>query len=249
MKNLELKILYEDENFIVADKDKNITVHGGEGIEERKTLLFKIKEYLTIKNGKPPEFIAPSHRIDCNTQGAVFFAKNGDSNSVLKRAFTSGEVLKTYLALLEGKLESTIFVQADIMKSHKKAIVKNMSVLTENFPSREEWFSKKDKNSQTISSTLIFPFKISEDTTLCRVEIWTGRYHQIRAVCEAIGHQVCGDAKYNHDPRDHYHRKTDKKYTEGQMLICKRIDIPALGIAVTSGFDLTTFSDQDHDRT
>ncbi|NUM35776.1 MAG: hypothetical protein HUU50_14625 [Candidatus Brocadiae bacterium] len=235
---MELKILYEDENFIVADKEKDLPVHGGEGIDERKTLIFQIKEHLTLKNGKPPEFITPSHRLDSNTQGAIFLAKNRDSHAVLTHLFSSGGVWKTYLALLEGKLESATFVQADILKSHKKAIVKNICVMAEKFPSREAWLAQKDKNSQTISATLLFPIEIGEDTTLCKIETWTGRYHQIRAICEAIGHQICGDEKYNHDPRDHYRRKTNPKYQEGQMLICKTIDIPTLGIVVTSGFEL-----------
>ncbi len=236
---MTLKILYDDENFIVVDKDKDIPVHGGDEIDEKKTLIFQMKEYLSIKEGKIPEFIHPAHRLDVNTQGPVIFIKNRISATVIRRAFSSGEVLKTYLALLEGRLESPLFIEADIIKnSHKKAIVKNISILTENFPSRKEWLSKKDKHSRELSATLVFPLKMNQDSTLCRVETWTGKYHQIRAVCEAIGHQICGDAKYNHNPRNHYHRKTDEKYPQGQMLLCKKIEIPSIGISVTSGFDL-----------
>ncbi len=239
MKDLLLRILFESDDIIVADKDRNVPVHGGKGIDIQKTLLFQIKRLLTQRTGEAPEFITPAHRLDQNTQGPVFFAKNGNAAKILNREFSSGGVLKTYFALLEGLMDSTVFVQADIIKdSHKKAVVKNKIMMKENFPVREEWLLKKDKNSLTESATVIFPIKTQNDTTLCKVETWTGRYHQIRAVCEAIGHPVCGDTKYNHYPRDHFHRRINEKFPDGQMLICKRIEIPNLGITVISGFDL-----------
>ena len=116
--------------------------------------------------------------------------------------------------------------------------MKNLVSWKENIPSRKEWLAGKDRDSRTISATLIRPVGNHSDTTTCEVETWSGRYHQIRAICEAIGHPVCGDTKYNHDPRHHNHRRTNPMYSLGQMLICKKLEIPALGISVESGFEI-----------
>jgi 23S rRNA pseudouridine955/2504/2580 synthase len=223
----------------VVDKDRATPVHGGLGLKEESTLLFMLKAFLAERDGSAPDFLSPAHRIDMNTLGPVVFAKNRNSLLALIKAFSSGGILKTYRALVEGILSGPLFVQADVRKGgHKKALVSNLLVVKEHFPEHNEWYGSKDKSSTTISATLIYPEKLYDDITLCRVELWSGRYHQIRAICEAIGHPVCGDTKYNHDPRNHYHRKTSNRYPDGQMLLCSAIEIPALGLSVKSRFEL-----------
>ena len=169
----------------------------------------------------------------------VIFARNIETAKVLVSVFTRGEVLKTYLVLLEGKLEKNVFLEADVVKSsHRRSRIRNLKVIENEFPTRKAWLSAKDQSSQTISGTLLVPVENHRDSVLCRAEIWTGRHHQIRAVCEAYGHPVCGDTKYNHHPAHHNKRWTNPAYPSGQMLICKNLEIPSLGILVESGFNL-----------
>lgn len=231
-----MNVLFENEHIIAVDKDRNTAVHGGDGIPENETLLYLVKQHLGTN---VPEFITPAHRLDMNTRGPVLFAKDRETAAVLNRAFSRGEVCKTYSALLEGKLEAPLFIEADIVKNrHKKSDVRNMKVISEDFPNKEDWLAAKDRGSRTVSGTFIKPLDLYGDTTLCSIETWTGRYHQIRAVCEAIGHPICGDNKYNHDPRFYYNRRTSPDYPDNQMLLCKTLELPSLGIKLTSGFEL-----------
>lgn len=232
-------VLYESEDVIIIDKDKEVPVHGGQGIDESCTLLYKVNEYLTQRYNKAPDFIAPMHRIDMNTRGPVLFAKNWAIAKVINQAFSKGEIHKTYLALLEGRLEKPLFIQADILKnSHKRALVKSLKVLDSGFPTRVDWLREKDQTSKTISATVIKPVELYQDTTLCDVDIWTGRYHQIRAVSEAAGYPLCGDTKYNHNPSFHNRRVTNKNYPDRQMLLCRTLEVPCLNLTVSSTFTL-----------
>jgi 23S rRNA-/tRNA-specific pseudouridylate synthase len=234
----ELIILYETDDILAVDKDSRIPVHGGKGIEEGSTLLFQVKRYLEQKNGKIPEFITPVHRIDMNTRGPVLFAKNRDSQKLLVNAFRNGEVSKTYHTLASGNIPGNLFIQADIVKgSHKKSAVKNIE-MKEIAPEKEHWLSDKYNNSKTISATFIRPLEHFEDSTLCEVEIWTGRYHQIRAVFEKIGHPVCGDMKYNKMKTDDFIGRKKNPYPDGMMLVCRKLEIKSLGISITSTFDI-----------
>lgn len=235
-----LKILFENEHLIAVDKDRGIAVHGGESIPREETLLHAVKRYLGTS---PDDFVTPAHRLDRNTRGPVIFAKDRETMASLTRAFACGEAKKTYSALLEGRIDTPLFIEADIVKSrHKKSVVKNMKILSEEIPEKETWLAAKNPKSVTISGTVIRPLAVYGDTTLCSIMIWTGRYHQIRAVCEAIGHPVCGDNKYNHNPRFYYNRRTNPDYPDNQMLLCKTLELPSLGIFLTSSFDLRPVS-------
>lgn len=231
-----LKILFENEHIIAVDKDRNMAVHGGSGIPENETLLYHVKKYLGSAAG---DFVTPAHRLDRNTRGPVLFAKDRETAKLLNRAFSGGKVRKVYHALLGGKLTEPLFIEADVIKGrHKKSKVENLKVRSGDIPNKEEWLLSRNPCSLTDSGTFIRPLQFHGQTTLCSIETWTGRYHQIRAVCEAAGYPVCGDNKYNHDPMFYYNRRTSPDYPDNQMLICKELSLPSLGINLTSGFKL-----------
>ena len=198
-----------------------------------------VQRYLLEKNGCRQEFVCPAHRIDQNTRGPVIFAKNRDAANLVQKAFKEGRVFKTYQALLAGRLSLNLFIQADIFKnSHKKSHVKNLLVKDRDCPLKDEWIAARDNQSVTISATMIKPLQIFETVTFCQIEIWTGRYHQIRAVCEAVGFPVCGDRKYKYNPDRDFYKRNSGIYANHQMLICKTLEIPELKLSVTSGFNL-----------
>lgn len=233
-----LRILHEDSGILIADKDRFMAVHGGLGQPAESTLLHRVRSYLTESSAGAAAIVAPVHRIDLNTRGPVVFGKTRDSIYQLKTLFASGGIEKTYEVLVEGWLAEQLFVEADLIKgTHRTATVRNMVIKEKSIPGRASWLSSKDPSSRTICATLLTPVEVREETTLCRAEIWTGRYHQIRAVCEAVGHPVCGDTRYNHNPRYHNRRYTNPLYPHGQELICRTLVIPALGLSVTSGFE------------
>lgn len=234
----EIRILLETEDYIVVDKDRFLAVHGGKGLPPEKTLLFRLRMFLSGRDGASPDDLRPVHRLDLNTRGPVIFSKNLRMFERLTEMFRSGKVRKTYEVLIEGRLEKAVFLEADLIKtSHRRAVVKNLKS-SESVPDREEWTAQKFSASTTISATVLFPVEPRGENTLSRVELWTGRYHQIRAVCEAAGHPVCGDTLYNHSPAHRNARYTDAAFSDGQMLLCRSIEIPDMGLRAVSGYEL-----------
>ncbi|MCX7821351.1 MAG: RluA family pseudouridine synthase [Brevinematales bacterium] len=208
------EVIYCDENVLVIDKKSGEAVYG-----EKDSVLDK------IKNLNKYDFIVPVHRLDRYTEGVLVFALNYKTSVLLAELFRTNRVNKTYESLLHGKLEKELFVEAKIRRKGNFSEVSEVKVY-KNIPSRKEWLiSKADK-----SGTLIRPIKISNQYTLCSIEIWTGHHHQIRAVCQAINHPVAGDKKYGAiDNFKHY------------LLICKKIEIPELNFSFESKKNLKVF--------
>jgi 23S rRNA-/tRNA-specific pseudouridylate synthase len=223
----DLVILYEDEAMIAVDKDEKTLVHTANRKDYSSALVERVKNYLSLTH-QPSGFLAPVHRIDRNTKGIVLFAKTYIAAKDLSDFFHSGKVKKTYTAVLKGILKDPVFVEADIQRLPEENRVKvtNFSIL-DKAPLKAEWMSRRYVSSKTVSATLIRPLFHLENSTKAEIEIWTGRHHQIRAVCEALGHPVEGDRKYN----------KENNGLKGQSLICKKIILEPLGVVIESKYN------------
>lgn len=228
------RILYEDPRIIIVDKASNTIVHGCRS--DSRTLLEIVRLHLESQTGSTPPFLAPANRLDRNTCGPVVFAKDREMAMELRRLFTQCRVTKTYSACLRGRLMEPLCIEADIIRgSHKRVTVENLSCSHPPFPDKANWFANRAANSSTISATLIVPVASTDETTLVDVEPWTGRHHQIRAVCEAIGYPICGDKKYAR-VKGLKRQKSVRGVWTVQALVCRQLEIAELGLTVTSGF-------------
>ena len=179
--NLDEKIIYEDENILIIDKPKGLLVHGDEK-EKTITLANKVLNYLYYKGEYDPSnkgfTPAPAHRLDRNTSGLVVFAKNLVSLQELEDLFKNKEnIVKEYLALVKGKVDGKLEIDAPLLKDEKTGIVK---------------VSKNGKSALSI----VEKSKFYGDFTLVNVQILTGRTHQIRVHLAYVNHPVIGDSKY-----------------------------------------------------
>ncbi|MDO4690878.1 MAG: RluA family pseudouridine synthase [Fusobacterium sp.] len=180
--NIPLKIIYEDENFILINKKYDMVVHPAYG-NYTGTLVNALMYYtqnLSTVNGK----IRPGiiHRLDKDTSGLIMVAKNNNSHAKLASMFVNKTVHKTYLCIVkgnfseerrEGRIEN--FVGRDIKDRKKMAIVeKNGKIAISNY----KVIQQVDKYS------------------LVEVEIETGRTHQIRIHMKSINHPILGDNIY-----------------------------------------------------
>ena len=168
--NINLDIIYEDENILVINKPANIEVTGENSIT---TILEK--KY---------KFVKPCHRIDRNTLGLVLFAKNQESLDILLNKFKKREIEKHYIATVYGipkikkaKLEAYLF------KDNKKSLV---------------YISDTPKigYQKIITSYTVINENKKNNTSVLDVELETGRTHQIRAHLAHIGLPIIGDGKY-----------------------------------------------------
>jgi 23S rRNA-/tRNA-specific pseudouridylate synthase len=236
----DVRILLCDENLIIVDKPVNCVVHGNTA--GAMILLDALRQFMQSA-GLDVSFLAPSNRLDRNTSGPVVFSRNRETAITLRRLFAQCCIDKTYHALLRGSLTESLFVQADIIKgNHRHASVQNLHIIRSDLPDKSVWFQQRTANSTTISGTLIEPLQTAGTITFAAIYPWTGRFHQIRAVCQAIGFPIQGDKKYmgtrnaEAEPGTrHTRQRTDWTIP---ALICKNLSIPSMNIAVESAASL-----------
>lgn len=182
----KLNILYEDGNIMLLNKRPGVLVHeddeGGEN-----TLIMHVKAYLYGKGEYDPEAeqsFAPAlcNRIDRNTGGIVIAAKNAEALRDMNARIKEGQMRKKYLCLVHGVPKK----QSDVMTAYLRKDSKSNTVEV-----RDRYFDG--------SKEIITGYRVLErrgDSSLCEVELFTGRTHQIRAHMAHIGHALVGDGKY-----------------------------------------------------
>ena len=210
--SLNHPIIYEDENILIINKPRGLLVHGDQD-EQRVTLANEVLNYLYYKGEYDPKENqgfrpAPAHRLDRNTSGLVLFAKNLVSLQELEDLFKDKEEIdKIYLALVKGHLDEPMMIDAPLLKDEKSGLVK---------------ISKLGKSALT----RVEPFKYYDDLSLVKVQIFTGRTHQIRVHLSFKGYPVVGDGKYgdfqlNKEFKDLY--KFDNQFLHAYQIHFKKI--------------------------
>ncbi|MCD6459210.1 RluA family pseudouridine synthase [bacterium] len=180
--NIPLSILYEDDDIIVINKSAGMVVHPAPGNYENtlvNALLFHCKDSLSSINGVLRPGIV--HRLDKDTSGVIIAAKNDPSHKNLALQFTNRLVRKEYLAIVHGTIRAAI-----------KRLIK--LPIGRHPYHRKKMCVRQDSGKQAVSEFQIF--REYDDYTLLKVNIKTGRTHQIRVHLSYIGHPVLGDNEY-----------------------------------------------------
>ena len=180
--NIKIDIVYEDSDIAVINKQAGLVVHPAHGHFSGtlvNALLYHIKDLSGINGEIRPGIV---HRLDKDTSGLIVIAKNDKVHAVLTEMFQEKKIRKTYLAILKGKLnksEGKIVTQIGRDKNDRK----KMTVIDD---------AAKGKNAITnyrvISQNNLF--------TLVKVNIETGRTHQIRVHMRHLGYPILGDSVY-----------------------------------------------------
>ena len=208
-KACDFKVIYEDENILIVNKPTNLLVHEGDGkLKNDDTLSKQVLNYLINNNSYDPKkenvFIpALAHRIDRNTSGLVIFGKTSLALQELFEAFKDHNGMdKEYETLVCGKVTNKGKIDAKLIKNEKTKIV------------------NVDEVNGVNASTLYSPIKVFEDCSLLKVNLLTGRTHQIRVHMKHINHPLVGDQKYGNKNSDLLGRKYKM---EGYFLHAKKI--------------------------
>ena len=180
--NIKIDIVYEDSDIAVINKQAGLVVHPAHGHYSGtlvNAILYHIKDLSGINGEIRPGIV---HRLDKDTSGLIVIAKNDKVHTALTEMFQEKKIRKTYLAILKGKLnksEGKIVTQIGRDKNDRK----KMTVIDD---------ITKGKNAITnykvVSQNNLF--------TLVKVNIETGRTHQIRVHMRHLGYPILGDSVY-----------------------------------------------------
>ena len=174
-------LLYEDNHLIVFNKQPGLLVQGDKTGDI--SLLDLLKNYLKVTKKKEGNvYLGLVHRLDRTSSGVIVFAKTSKALSRLNKQFKNREVFKIYWAIVEGSKMPKKEKLTNWLKKNQK---KNKS-----FVLNEEL---KGSKKAVLTYNLIKRFK---NYSFIKVELETGRHHQIRCQIAHRGFPVKGDLKY-----------------------------------------------------
>lgn len=185
----DLQILHEDDEVLALAKPAGLHVFPSRRGEQHSLwlLLKRIRPGLEeVGDLSAPAFV---HRLDRGTSGVLLAAKTGPAYESLRKAFEAGEIEKVYLALAEGELAEPVEVDLPIGSRYRRSKKVQVQV-----PGRE-------LRGVRPARTKIEPLSTAGGFTLCRVKIFTGVRHQIRAHLSHLRHPVAGDREYGASKR------------------------------------------------
>ena len=176
-----MKVVYEDNHIIIVDKCSGEIVQGDKTGD--KPLSDTVKEYIKEKYNKPGNvFLGVVHRLDRPVSGLVVFAKTSKALSRLNDMFRTGDVHKTYWAVVKRRdiaMEGTL---TDWLTRNER---QNKSYAHE----REVPGAKKAVLKYKVRA-------VADNYMLIEVMLLTGRHHQIRCQLSHMGCPIKGDLKY-----------------------------------------------------
>lgn len=176
--DIPLKIIYEDDQIIVLDKEKGMVVHPAKGNREG-TIVNALLHHTKISGGDV-ERPGVVHRLDKDTTGVMVFAKNERAHQYLANEIEKRAMKRTYLAIVWGEFVKKVGrIDAPIGRSN---IDRRLMTVT-------------DVNSKEAVTTyrVLKNFKIC---SLLKINLLTGRTHQIRVHMHYAEHPVVGDKEY-----------------------------------------------------
>ena len=179
----DLDVIYEDNHIIVVKKEPNVPTQADK--TEDMDMLTIIKNYLKEKYNKPGNvYLGLVHRLDRPVGGVMVFAKTSKAASRLSNQVREKIFKKKYLAVVDGKFEQPTGTLEDYLYKDEK---NNMSKVV-----------NKDKKNAKLAKLDYEVLKYNEikNLSLIKVNLHTGRHHQIRVQLANSGHSIFGDQKY-----------------------------------------------------
>lgn len=180
----QMKILFEDNHLLGIEKPVNVPTQ--EDASGDPDLLNMLKADIKERYQKPGNvYLGLVHRLDRPVGGAMIFAKTSKAASRLSEAVRSRNFDKTYVAVVRGTPP-----QAKGRLIHhllKDERTNTVSVVPKGTPGSKE---------AILDYSVLGASSLDNELTLVRVELLTGRSHQIRVQMNAIGCPLYGDQKY-----------------------------------------------------
>ena len=197
--NIEIEILYEDEDLAVVNKAVGMSVHAGAGQAAGtlvNALLHRFQSLSSAGGDLRPGIV---HRLDRFTSGLLIVAKHDRAHRLLQDQFQTRQVDKRYWAVVEGPLPTDPRADRRLLRRGRPVMREGCWWLRLDMPIRRDRRNRVKMavaadGRQAISE--VRSLRSSDRYALVEVRIYTGRTHQIRVHLSGLGHPVVGDSIY-----------------------------------------------------
>jgi 23S rRNA pseudouridine1911/1915/1917 synthase len=177
---LPIEILFEDNDLVVPAKPADMPTHPS--CDHYDDTVANALAFRYAESGKPFVF-RPINRLDRNTSGLLLVARNRPTAATLTRSMQSGEIRKSYLAVLDGEMdEPEGRIDACLHRTAESIILREVCD-----PSAPD---------AAPSLTLYRVLAVGGGHTLVEAHPLTGRTHQLRVHFASVGHPITGDDLY-----------------------------------------------------
>ena len=180
---LGLEVVYDDESIVVINKPVGCAAHPSPGWTGPTVVGALTAAGYNVSTSGAAERAGIVHRLDVGTSGLMVVAKTDQAYSFLKSAFKNREVEKIYNALVQGHMDpSKGTIDAPI----------------DRHPKEDYRFAVVAQGKPSITHYEVLEY--FRAVSLVKVELETGRTHQIRVHFSALRHPLVGDLTYGADP-------------------------------------------------
>lgn len=191
----KLDILFEDDHYIFINKPSN-TASVPSALYPDHTVANRIKGYIE-RNNYFHQTIHTVSRLDKDTTGVMIFAKHTLAHSFMDQLFKEKKVYKEYIAFVENQLDSPHGLIDEPISRAEESIIK-----------------RKVNSSGKESLTEFWALDHFRESTKVKIQLHTGRTHQIRVHFSHIEHPLIGDTLYGNE---------EQKLINRQALHCHKI--------------------------
>ena len=182
-RKMNLNIIYEDNHIIVVEKIPNILSQDDETGDI--SMMKLVKDYLKEKYNKPGNvYVGLVHRLDRPVGGVIILAKTSKAASRLSNEVRDKIFKKEYLAIVDGKFKDKNGTLENYLYKDKKS---NTSFVVN---------KEKKEAKKAVLEYEVLKYDKEQDLSLLKINLHTGRHHQIRVQLSNINHSIYGDQKY-----------------------------------------------------
>lgn len=197
---LEQAILYENSHLVIIDKPAGLAVHSGSGIR------YGVID--AMRHLRPDDDIELVHRLDRDTSGCLLLARHRQSLLALQTMLRDNSMRKLYCAVVKGDWPRELNeVRLALQKFH--------------LPNGERRMRVDDAGKAALSRVQVL--HSGKKFSVIRVELVSGRTHQIRVHCQAQGHEIAGDDKYGDAE---FNRSMRQRNVRRLMLHAASLELP-----------------------
>ena len=200
---LNESVLYENDDILVLNKPSGLAVHSGSGL--RYGVIDVMRQL------RPLHDIELVHRLDRDTSGCLLLAKNRQSLRAMQQLLQAGGIRKTYLAIVKGHW------------SHALTSI-DLPLLKQTMSNGEKkvFIDETGQKAKTQIESIYHYSREKINYSLLRINLITGRTHQIRVHCQSQQHEIAGDMKYG-----------DRSFNQKMKLLgCRRLMLHANSLEI-----------------